>query len=134
MSTAVNHSHDVEIVWNIWPLNVMLWEPVSAFLQGHGLNWINNIAMDFLWFPILVWNIFMSSIFSWFDTIWYFLNWLPNLVFGVISELIFWLPDTIYVIWKALPFLVIGGVFAGIGVAIQLALTAASAATTSTSK
>ena len=51
------HSHDVSVIWNIYPFNVILWQPVVTFLQGHGLNIVNNVVYSFLELPIGIWNI-----------------------------------------------------------------------------
>ena len=109
------HHHDVSIIWYVWPLDVILWDPVKEFLQGHGFNIINNIMYDLFW-PYLhgfnfvrLWLPFAGL----FNFIFIALNFLPNLIFGTISRIIFIVPDTMMFIWnfmtKIFPFLLIIG-------------------------
>ena len=96
------HSHDVEIIWYVYPFSLVLWKPFKDFLQGHGMNWLNNIAWDVLWFPITIWNTIIPALFGRLDWVFNILNWLPNTFFGIISNFIFFLPNALYSLWKAI--------------------------------
>ena len=76
------------------------------------MNWINNIALDLFFIPLVIWNVVTSFIpfaglFNWFMST---LNFLPNVILGIISSITFAIPDTLYFLWKALPFMVVGGI------------------------
>ena len=92
--------HDVEIIWNVWPFNVILWNSVREFLQGHGLNFLNNFLMWVFQWPIYLWNLTANSFFPYLYYIFYFLNWIPNVIFDTISDIIFFIPDTLFNIFN----------------------------------
>ena len=107
------HHPKVEIIWEIWPFNVIFWAPVREFIQGHGLNILFNILYNFLSTYINIWNFVTGIVFWWFNLAWYILNFLPNLIFGTISDIIFFIPEVL--VWlfnfawgllSALPFII----------------------------
>ena len=50
------HTHDVEIIWEIWPFNV--WTPlaIKSFLNGYGINWVMTYIYDITFWPRAFWN------------------------------------------------------------------------------
>ena len=110
MNMTLTHHPNVELIWEMWPWNVILWDPVREFIQGHGLNPALNVAGDIFRLPIFLWNTVTGIIFWWFNLAWFFLNLLPNLTIGTLSDIIFFIPEVVtfftriagYVIWGLL--------------------------------
>ena len=96
------HSHDVSILWMVYPFNIILWQPVVAFLHGHGLNLLNNFLYWIFGIPISVWNSIVPYFFMIFNVFMFALNLLPNVFFGLISAFFFWPFDILYFMWNAL--------------------------------
>ena len=92
MQPAESHSHDVSVIWYVWPFNVILWRPVQEFLQGYGLNFINDWVWIFTSWIIIPWNIcgYFLGFFGLFDITMYILNWIPNTFVGGFVDFFVW--------------------------------------------
>ena len=60
--TASAHAHDVNIIWEFWPLNVALPQIVRVLLTGYGVNPIFTWMYDISFWPIFLWNSFFGLI------------------------------------------------------------------------
>ena len=90
-ATLEQHSHDVSIIWEFWPLDVMIPNALRVFLTGYGVNPIFTYLYDIAFWPMEIWDGFFNVV-AWpinniFSFLWGLVNFLTSsLVNGVEFE------------------------------------------------
>ena len=54
------HNHDVQIIWEFWPFNVLLPWALRDFLTGYGINPLFTWMTDISLYPLVLWNGFWN--------------------------------------------------------------------------
>ena len=61
----MEHSHDVQAIWDFWPINLMIPTVLSTYMNGYGINPITTYLDDISFWPRYFWNGFFSLLTSW---------------------------------------------------------------------
>ena len=85
------HSHDVSVIWEIWPLRVIVWWPLRTIL-----DLVFFPLMILFSFPIAFWNFIPTTI----ETVAYSAT-LPPLIWGIFTNIcwIIFLVTSVYGIY-----------------------------------
>ena len=76
-SSTLSHPHDVSIIWEFWPFDVMIPSALRVFLTGYGINPVFTWMYDISYIPMQIW-----------DGFWNFVAWPINSIFSFLWGLV----------------------------------------------
>ena len=91
VSSSLQHSHDVQIIWWCWPFINIIPAVVRELVGGYGINPIFTWMADIAWWPIFIWDMF-----------WWVWGWPLN----VIIDIVMFIPNAAYYTFGGSLFLV----------------------------